>query len=142
MSHRILQLLMGFVALSHLVTGLALMLAPSLQDQMAQLYGATVDWTPQMRYMMRPLGAFMLALGFVGLLATRAPARHPGIVLTFAGLLVIRVLQRVVFAGDITVTFGIETQRLWMTASFFSLLAVALIALLVASRGGQRPERV
>lgn len=138
--HVALQVLVLLVALSHAAIGLALMISPGLQDQMATLYGAEVQWTPELRYLLKPMGAFMLALGCVGLLAARKPASHPGIVLTFAGLLLIRVAQRAVFRSEIQELFALSTWKLWSAAGLFLVLAIALVGLLAACRSGRRAK--
>ena len=92
------------------------------------------NWTPELTYVLRVLGAFMLALGGIGVMAARDPLSHPGIVIMFAALLTIRVLQRAVFSNDIQNLFAISSWRLWSTALIFLVLALALVGLLVVCR--------
>ncbi len=129
-----LKVVLWFVCLSHIVLGAAIMLSPDLQQKVAALYGAKVDWTPQFVYILRALGAFMLVLGMVGLAAARNPLRYPFLVYGFAGLLLIRVVQRLMFQDDIEQAFAIDSSRTMITAMTFLALAIVLVVLLHSAR--------
>jgi hypothetical protein len=137
-SLRVLQVVLWFVGLSHLVLGACIMLSPALQQKAAALYGAQVDWTPQFIYILRPLGAFMLVLGIAGVVAALDPLRYRAIVYCLAALLLLRVLQRVLFRDEIADMFAIEPARNLVNAGFFLALALALIVL--AAIAGRRPQ--
>ena len=134
-----LSALMWFVCVSHILFGLAIMISPGLQKSVASLYSAQVDWQPQFVYILRPLGAFMLVLGVIGIAAALHPLRHRFIVYGFAGLLVIRVVQRIIFYRDIQSLFGLSQARLMSGGVFFLLLAVALLLLLYRAGRSARP---
>src|SRR4029078_7944415 len=105
---RLLQGLLAYVCLSHIVIGGGVMLSTGFQEQVARLYGASIELSPQAVYLARPLGAFMLVLGLMGLAAIRDPVRHQLLVYGFAGILILRDLQRLVHQDEITQTFGIS----------------------------------
>ena len=130
-----LKVVLWVVCLSHILLGGAIMLSPSLQERAAALYGAQVEWTPQFVYILRPLGAFMLVLGVVGIAAAPNPIRYRVLGYGFVVLLLIRVIQRIVFQSDIREAFALSTSRNLLNAGFFLALAVLLLVLLVlASR--------
>jgi hypothetical protein len=137
MPRNLLRVILWFVCLSHIALGAAIMLSPSLQERAAQLYGAQVEWTPQFSYILRPLGAFMVALGAIGIAAAVDPWRYRVLVWGFAGLLGLRVLQRLALRSDIEQTFGIPAARNLTNAAFFLALAVVLVLLMLLIRREQ-----
>lgn len=131
----LLKVLMWFVSLSHIALGGAILISPELQQKVAELYGANVEWTPQFIYILRPLGVFMLTLGAIGVAAGRNPLQYQFIVYAFIGLLALRVAQRFMYRADIELAFGIDSQRNLTNAIAFAALALALLILLrLASR--------
>lgn len=132
-AHRALQGLMWFVSLSHLAMGLSLLGPRSVLEQVASLYGATVSWSPQFEYILRPIGAFMIGLGIAGCAAALDPRRYRVVVVGFIVVLGLRVVQRIMYAGTIESAFGIASTRNVLNASLFGVLALLLLALLVMS---------
>lgn len=132
---RLLQGLLAFAGVCHLAIGGGIMLSPAFQDWAAKLYGATVDWTPPLRYILRPLGAFMVALGGLGVAAAFDPLAHPEIVYAFVALLLIRDVQRLLLRRELYAAFRISPRKNLITGGFFLAIAVGLVALLqLASR--------
>ena len=126
---RVLQVLLWMICAAHVVIGLGLNLAPGFGQQMAGLYGATVDWTPQFTYILKPLGAFMLTVGLLAGVAATDPARYSAIVYGVVALLVMRSAQRLLFAGEISRAFNIESARNVTFLAVFLTLAVVLAVL-------------
>jgi hypothetical protein len=121
--------LLWFVALSHVTIGLGIMVSRRFQELMADMYGASVTWTPELHYLLKPLGVFMFGLGVLGVVAARDPLRHRAVIFTFVAVLSLRVLQRVVHRDEIQAAFELEASRMVVNGSFFGLLAVALVIL-------------
>ena len=44
---------------------------------MAEYYGAQVTWTPEFLYIVKPIGAFMIAIGVMAAAAARDPSGVP-----------------------------------------------------------------
>ncbi len=126
---RVLQALLCFVCAAHVVIGVGVNLAPGFPPFMAGIYGATVDWTPQFTYILKPLGAFMLTVGLLAGIAATDPVRHSAVVYAVAVLFVIRTAQRVVFADETLRAFGITLARDVAVSCFFLVLAAALVVL-------------
>lgn len=128
---RILQVLMWGVCLTHVFIGAGLNLsADGMVASMASSYGAeAAEWSTELLYIVKPLGAFMLVLGLLAGAAAVNPRRHAVIVYGFAVLFVIRALQRIFFSQDILDTFGISQGRNLGNAIFFLVLAVVVIVL-------------
>jgi hypothetical protein len=140
-SLRILKAYLWFIALFHLVVGIAVNVSPDLTRAIAAGYGATVDWTPQFVYILHPLGAFMIALGIMAAAAAHDPHRYDFVVLGFVVLFAIRALQRFVFAGVLASAFSIPTSRNTMNMVIFAVQAILLFWLLRASRAAPQPAR-
>ncbi len=101
------------------------------------LYNARVDWTDgQFVYILKPLGAFMIALGIMAAIAARDPLGNRAIVLGFAVLFTMRGLQRILFMDEITRVFAIPSGRSLLQMAIMWSLALALVLLLRAASGG------
>jgi hypothetical protein len=117
---------MWFVAAYHLFVGLSLNFSPAFTRLIARAYGATLDWTAQPVYILKMLGAFMIALGILAALSARDPVRHSIVPLGFIILFGLRALQRLIFMHEIGAAFGISSPRLVVQFVVMAGLAVAL----------------
>jgi hypothetical protein len=126
---RLLQGYLWVIFTFHVITGLGLNFSRPLMDTMADWYGAKVDFTPQLLTIFHVLGAFMFILGALAAVAARDPLRYRPIVYGFAGLFLIRSLQRVVFKQDIEQAFQIDPSRNLLTMGLFLVMAICLAAL-------------
>ncbi len=124
-AQRALKAYLWFIAVFHLFIGLAVNLSDSFTKMIAAGYGATVDWTPQFTYILHPLGAFMIVLGFLAAVAARDPERYDAVIFGFIGLFLIRSLHRIVFGSVITSAFGIPSSR--NTANMVIMAAQAIL---------------
>lgn len=129
---RVLRWLLGFVSVSHLVLGGGAFFSSGFRVQVGRLYGAEVAWTPELGYVAAMGAAFMVGLGIAGLAAAREPVRYRAVVIGFAVVLLLRVVQRLTQLGAIEQVFGIPVWRTVVNAVFFAALAVALLGLVVA----------
>lgn len=127
---RLLQALLWFASLSHVIIGGGSMLSPESQRAVAGLYGAEVEWTPQFVYILRPLGAFMFVFGLLLAAAALDPWKHRLIVYGLCGVLFLRTAQRVLLQQDIQDAFHISPGRDLAMAGFFLAEAVAILVLL------------
>ena len=125
------RILLALVGLAHLALGLIANLAPpeTVAKVVSGFYSATLDVTPPLHHVIRILGVFMIGIGLMALWACRDPQRNQAIILGIITVLVLRVIQRVVFAQEITSAFHISSGRVWLQVEFFLLTAIALFAL-------------
>jgi hypothetical protein len=131
-----------FASLSHIVIGVGVMVSPAFREWMAGVYGARGDWTPQFVYILKPLGAFMLVLGGLGVVATLDPLRYSLIVYGFIAVLLVRDLQRLVYQPEIQEAFGVSPA--WNLATggyFFAQAAVMFVLLQLARKRSPATER-
>jgi hypothetical protein len=126
----VLQALLAYAGLSHVVIGGGAMLSADFQRRLADLYGVTLGLDPQAIYLARVLGAFMLVLGVMALVAVRDPARHRLVVYGLAGVLLLRDLQRLLHQEEIGRTFGVSPGWNFAVGAFFLVQAVAMVVLL------------
>lgn len=125
-----LQAVLWMVCAFHVAMGAGLNLSTDFVEPAAKIYGADVDeWSPQFLYIVRPLGVFMLALGVLAGAAALDPVKHRVTIYVFAGIFIIRALQRIVFSAEIHDTFGIAGERNIGNMIFFFALAAVLIVL-------------
>ena len=128
-SYRSLQVFLWFICAFHIGVGLGVNLSQGFARGVAAYYGAQVDWTPQFLYIIKPLGAFMIALGLLAAGAALNPLKHRLIPYGFVALFVIRALQRLAFRQEIHEAFSIAPGRLLAQAVFFLAMAAALFFL-------------
>lgn len=87
-----------------------------------------LDLTPPLRFTGRMLGVYMaffgVALGLVGW----NPQKNRAILSIGVVLLVLRILQRIVFAGQLETIFGITPGRNWAYIAITGVFAVMLLA--------------
>ncbi len=132
----LLQASLWFIAAFHVGVGVILNVSPAGTRAVAARYGATrVDWTLQFHHILRPLGAFMIALGVIAAATAPDPLRHPQVVLGFALLFALRAAQRVAFGREMADAFGIPPHRVRTNIAVFTAQAVVLAALWWLARG-------
>ena len=136
MNSRIMGVLQGFlwfICAFHVIVGVGLNVSPAFPQAMAGYYGAQVNWTPELLYLVKPIGAFMLALGVMAGAAARNPLGHRSIVYGFVVLFVLRGLQRLIAQEEIATALSIDSGRNLGNAAFFLLMAAALVWLFRAA---------
>lgn len=128
-SLNLLKLVLWGVCAFHLIVGAGLNLSSAMAPMMAKMYGAEVNWNPELSYIIKPLGAFMIALGVAAAGAALNPLKYRVIIYSFVTLFVLRAVQRLIFAEEIHETFAIANGRNLGNMVFFFALAAALIVL-------------
>jgi hypothetical protein len=132
----LLQIFLWFICAFHVIVGLGLNLSSGFPQIMAGYYGATVAWTPELLYILKPVGAFMIAIGIMAAAAARDPVGHRSIVYGLVALFVIRGLQRIAFAEEIASAVAIDSTRNIINAVIFLLLGGVLFFLYNAASKG------
>ena len=124
-----LKILMWCVCAFHLAVGAGVNLSSEdFPKTVAQYYGADkIAWTPQFVYLLKPIGAFMLALGVIAAAAAMRPLDYRPAIYAFVMLFVIRAVQRLVYADVLLEDFGIPQARNVSNMVFFFGLAAALV---------------
>jgi hypothetical protein len=124
-----LRFFLWFSCAFHLIVGLGLNLSPAFPQAMAGYYGASVEFTPQFLYIVKPLGAFMIMVGLVVMAAARDPLNNGAIVYGLVAFLAIRGLQRFAFQDAIVNDLAIESSRNVVNGIVFLVLAAVFLVL-------------
>jgi hypothetical protein len=124
------RVMLVWVGLGHLLTGLPLLLSGEGGMRIAQLmYGASFEPHPQAVYLVRPLGVFLLAMGLLQLRAAMDPWRLRVVMDVTILIFVLRQIQRIFWAPAMFENFGLTPARHWVATGVF---LVTLILLAVA----------
>jgi hypothetical protein len=124
------RIVLGLVALAHIfIGGLACMPGMPLVRLAAVFYSATITLTPQLVHVMQMFGAYMLTVGALAVFAMVEPVRNRAIANGVIILLVLRILQRAVFAKYAWTVFKIPAGAYWMQTVLFTVTALALLLL-------------
>lgn len=129
-----LQIFLWGICGFHVIVGIGVNVFTDFPQIVAQFYGAQVNWTPELSYIVKPVGAFMLTLGVLAGVAARKPLDYPATIYGFVLLFVVRGLQRIIFQGEIETAFEIASGRNLGNAIFFLLMAAGLVLLLRFAR--------
>jgi hypothetical protein len=125
-----LRAVLALLATYHLGVGLLSVLSPSSAARAAaRLYGAAAVETPQLRYGIRMLGLYALALGSLLALATGSPAEYRAVIVVAAGLQLARAVCRIVLREELSAGFSVPERRNYINAT---LLVAEAVVLLVA----------
>jgi hypothetical protein len=129
---KLLQIALWIACIFHILVGLSLNLDIGLKEWVGSgLYSAQVDWSqPQFVYILKPLGAFMFALGVMAAITARDPLHHKLIVYGFALLWFIRTAQRLIFWREIQSAFSISTASMISGTLVVFLSGLLLVVLL------------
>lgn len=117
--------LLWFIAVYQFVVGASLLVSPAFARFVVQGFGATVIWTPQFTFILKPLGAYMLMTGLMAGGAARAAMPHPMIAYALTSLFLINAAYRILHFEYVQATFGIATVH----------LAIQIAALLALGAG-------
>jgi hypothetical protein len=126
-----LRMVLVIVCAAHLVLGIIGYAAPlGLLTQAIKLsYSASVTVTPELQHAGRIIGAFMITIGVMAAFALWKPQQNRYIIYGIAVLLLLRVSQRLIFAGQIHEVFEVPYWNLWVQSIFYFALAAALFFL-------------
>lgn len=125
-----LRIVLGCVCLSHLIIGIAGCFPFFSIDRLAAIfYRASLTKNPQMEHIIQMFGVYMLTIGILGVFALLDPVKNKAIIYSISFLLFARVLQRILFAGQVNAIFGIPTGWYWIQTIFFFAIAMALVLL-------------
>ena len=129
-SHLSLRVLLWFIAVYHVVAGVA---ATFFQDAAVGiaglLFGVKITMDPQTSLLVRYLGAFGLAFGLMAALAALEPERHKGFIYGAVIYFVVRAFDRVAFAG-LLAEYSVGFMPNWGRIIVILLFAVGLLVFL------------
>ena len=125
-----LRIILGGVALAHVLIGLGGVIpAIPVSGVVKVVYGAALTVTPQIEHIVQMFGAYMLTVGLLAAIAAWQPAKSTFIIYGVSFLLLVRVIQRLFFAGQAESVFGISPVWYWVQTVVFFVIPVCLILL-------------
>ena len=107
-----LKVLLWFIAAYQFACGFLLLMTPGFAQLVVGWYGASVNWTDQFTFILKPLGAYMLMTGLIAASGARANVPHPTITTALALLFAINALYRILRFQVMQQTFGIASWHL------------------------------
>jgi hypothetical protein len=130
-AHIALHALLGVLATYHLGIGVVSLFSPAATARIARtMYGIAVSENPQLRYAMRMLGLYALALGTLLALAAVNPRANRNVILVVCGLLLARAACRIVLRRELGAAFQVPPRRNGLNAALLVVEAVVLALLL------------
>jgi hypothetical protein len=134
-AHVALHLVLGALALYHLGIGVASLLSFEAVSRIARpLYGLDLQASVQLRYAVRMLGLYALALGTLLAFAALQPRANRNVILVVAGLQLARALSRVVFRHELASAFHVPLRRNALNAAVLVAEAAVLLVALPYAR--------
>ena len=126
MAEAALRAVLGLLAVYHLGMGALSALAPAHAGRLGSaLYGVRAAETPQLRYGLRMLGLYALALGMLLAIAAVEPRAHRSVIAVAAALQAARAVARIVLRGELAAAFAVPAGRNALNAAL--LLAEAAV---------------
>jgi len=128
--HTGIKILAGFMGVYHILMGVLGIASGSLAAWGAHaLWHASVTVDPQFTYLAKFLGAYVVAFGIMMLLIAKDPVRYGALVYPAVAVAIIRIGERLVFAGELKAAFGIGMDRTIGTIIVVGGLNLALLLL-------------
>jgi hypothetical protein len=124
-----LRAVLALLAAYHLGVGILSVLSPSSAARVAsRLYGTTAVESPQLRYGVRMLGLYALALGSLLALATASPGEYRAVIVVAAGLQLARAACRIALRHELAAGFSVPARRNYLNATLLVAEAAVLLA--------------
>jgi hypothetical protein len=125
-----IKLLAGFMGIYHILMGVLGIVSGSWAAWGAHaLWHANVTVDPQFTYLAKFLGAYVVAFGIMMLFIAKDPVRYGALVYPAVVVALLRIGERLVFAGELKSAFGIGMDRTIGTIIVVGLLNGALLVL-------------
>ncbi len=122
-----LKIILGIVALAHIVTGLNGIIPGIPLSIVLVLYGGALQFSPQIAHLLYMFGAYMLTVGALCIYAIWDPVKNRSIIHCIIFLLFLRVIQRVLAAGQASTIFGVVPEYYWAQTILFLAAGLALV---------------
>jgi hypothetical protein len=123
----ILRVVLGLLAAYHLAMGWLAVLSPATAGRAsAMLYRASVADAPELRYAVRMLGLYAVAIGSLLALATWSPSEYRAVIIVTAGLQLARAACRILLRRELAAGFDVPARRNYLSASLLVAEACVL----------------
>jgi len=128
--HQGIRLLAGFMGVYHILMGILGIVSGATAAWGAHvLWHANVVVDPQFSYLAKFLGAYVVAFGVMMLFIAKDPIRYGALVYAAIVVAVLRIAERLIFAGELKSAFGIGMDRTIITVVVVVALNLGLLLL-------------
>lgn len=128
--HTGIKILAGFMGIYHILMGIVGIASGSWAAWGAHaLWHANVTVDAQFTYLAKFLGAYVVAFGIMMLFIAKDPVRYGALVYPAVVVAILRIAERLVFAGELKSAFGIGMDRTIGTIAVVAVLNIALLVL-------------
>ncbi|HET6179257.1 MAG TPA: hypothetical protein VFE61_20170 [Candidatus Sulfotelmatobacter sp.] len=128
--HNGIRFLAGFMGIYHILMGALGIVSGSTAAWGARvLWHANVTVDPQFTYLAKFLGAYVVAFGVMMLFIAKDPVRYGSLVYPAVVVAVLRIAERLIFAGELKTAFGIGMERTIGTIAVVGALNLGLLLL-------------
>jgi hypothetical protein len=126
----LLRALLGWLAAYHLTVGLVSVAWPAGARRIAaRAYGLAVETSPQMSFLLKPLGTYAITVGCLLVAACRAPDEHRAIVNATVLLLLMRAATRLLCADELEHAFQVPASQNLFNVGLLVIQAAGLLLL-------------
>lgn len=129
MKNKIFKIVTGIAGVYHVLLAAIALLLPSEITSKAFSFalGVNITVTPQLEFIGKFVGVYMLAFGIILLILAFNPAKYRA--LTYAGLTVfgIRFLNRIFFFSMLSTTFGMTASRNLIGSGLILLFFIGML---------------
>lgn len=137
MRDRLLRALLAWLALYHLAVGVLSLASPAAALEFgSRVYGIAAQPAPAVLALMRPLGAYAVAIGFLSLCGAWDPRQNRVAVDVLALLMLLRLGHRTLAAGALEEGLGIGSGQNALNAGLLLVQTAGLLVL--RPRSGER----
>ena len=119
-SNLALKLVLGSIFVVQFLLGAAGLLSGKVVIKaVAIFYGASLTTTPQVDYIVRMLGAYIISIAFLALFALLDPKRNKAIINGLIILMLLRFLEVLIFARQVHEAFSISMGKFGLMERYF-----------------------
>lgn len=125
-----LQIVLLLICAYHLVLGVAAFLSEDTAVWLAELlFGIRIQPTPQLSYIVKLLGVYVVSFGLMAGVAALAPERYPILLNLVIMLYVFRVLNKIIFSDLFIAAFAAPPIRTWIDVALLVAFGGAVAVL-------------
>ncbi len=126
-----LRVILIFIALFHILTGIGLMFSVPFQKFAVSFYGSRLPLDTRDIYFIRIVGSFAFVLGYLAAMAARDPLKNKIVIFGFIEFFILRNINRHLFSQELYSGFGVSPLINDFTTFFFGTLAILLTVLIL-----------
>jgi hypothetical protein len=137
----VLRFTLVLICAYHLILGLAAFSDEGTAKWLAEIiFGITLQLTPQLSYIIKLLGVYLMAFGLVAGVAATAPERFSTLLHLVVVLYALRIANKLIFSDLFTVAFAAAPERVWIDLVLLAAFG-GTVAALRPSRAGNPAGR-